>query len=93
MEDYENANMYFEEVFALAEKHNNAAIIAMYMENYAFVLYKQGKVDEAIETIIQYLPEAKRIGDYQTFAQAIVALSDILIENNLTRQTLTLKKD
>jgi len=80
MEDYKNAHLYLEEAISLAEKHDNQAVIVMYMENYALVQHKQGKVDEAIETLIKYMPMTKSIGDYQTFIQATTTLSDIFIE-------------
>jgi len=78
--DYENAKIYFDRVITLADKHNNPAITAMYMPGYALVQYKQGQTEKAIGTIIKYLPMLKAIGDYQTFAQSITSLSDILIQ-------------
>jgi len=80
MEDYKNANTYLEKAINLAKKHDNQPIISMYLENYALVQYKLGKVDEAIETLTEQLPKTEAIGDYQTFVQVAIKLSSILIE-------------
>lgn len=79
-QDYENARVYLERVMALASEHDNPAITAMYMQDYALVQYKQDEVDEAIETLTKNLPIAKDVGDYMTFVQSTITLSEILIE-------------
>lgn len=94
MEDYENAQIYLEEVISLAEKYDNQAIIVMYMENYALVKYEQGHVDEATQMLIKHLPKTKAIGDYQTFVQAIITLSSILLEEQqLDKASTYLERD
>ena len=82
MDDLQNASLYLERVLDLAEQYDNEPITVMYMEDYAFVQYKQGKVKQAIETIKENLPKAKSLGDYQTFIQASIKLADILIQEH-----------
>ena len=80
MDDYENGRKYLEQVIALAEEYENEAIRAMYTEDYALVMYKQGKVEEATKAIIQNLPKLKKLGDYQSYVQSLNTLSSILIQ-------------
>lgn len=89
MKDYANASMYFEEVFNLADKYNNKEITVMYMKDYAFVHYSQGRIEEAIKTITENLPLANEIGDYLTFVQATVKLTNILIEEQQYNKAAT----
>lgn len=89
MEDYEKAEVYFEEFTDLAEKHDNYPTMVMYAEYAGLVKYKQGKVDEAIETITKYLQITEDLGDYMTLVQAINSLSDILIKEKQFDKAVT----
>jgi len=80
MDDYENAQLYLEEAINLAKSIDNPSVIAIYIKNYAFIQSKQGKVEEAIETLSDYLPKVESIGDKQSYIELTTILSSILID-------------